>query len=68
MAPTWLDFGPQDGPKLGPNWVQNRAQNGSWGEVGSGIDFEPSLGRFLIDSGPIFGGSLHDFGSLLMLL
>ena len=49
MAPTWLDFGPQDGPKLGPKSVQNRYKNGLRSDVGSRADFGPILGRFWYD-------------------
>ena len=66
MAPTWLDFGPQDGPKLAPKWCQNRSKNGLGSEVGSRTDvgtilgrfwdpFWSILGRFSVDLGRIFG-------------
>ena len=55
MAPTWLDFGPQDGPKLCPRWGQNRSKTGPGSEIGSGTDFGTILDRFWDDFGPILG-------------
>ena len=55
MAPTWPDFGSQDGPKLAPKWGQNRPQNGLGSEVGSRTDSGSIWNRFLVDSGTIFG-------------
>ena len=63
-----LDVGTGFEGKLGPKWDQNRPQNGSRGEVGSGTDFGSILGRFFVDFGLIFGRFLVDFGSLFMLL
>ena len=55
MAPTWPDFAPQDGSKLGPKSVQNRFRSrlrfGSW----FWTEFGPILDRFWTDVGPIFG-------------
>ena len=34
MAPTWPQLGPQDGPKLGLKWRQNRTRNGLGSEGG----------------------------------
>ena len=61
MAPTWPDFGPQDGPKLGPKWCQNLFKNGRGSEVGSGADFGTILDRF-------WGVFLIDFGTMLGLI
>ena len=47
---------PQDGPKLGPRWGQNRSKTGLGSEVGSRTDSGPILDRFWDDFGPILGG------------
>ena len=65
MAPTWPDFGSQDGPKLVPKWGQNRPQNGLESEVGSRTDFGTILGRFWDQFGLILGRFLIDFGTML---
>ena len=61
MAPTWLDFGPQDGPKLDPKWDQNWTKNGLRSEVGSRTDLGPILGRSWAEFGSILGRFLVDF-------
>ena len=61
MAPTWPDFGPQDGPKLGPKWTQNQPKNGLRGEISSGTDFGPILDRSWTD----FDRFWDDFWSIL---
>ena len=69
MAPTWPDFAPQDGSKLGPKSVQNRSRSrlrsGSW----FWTDFGPILDRFWTDFWLIFKlFLLLMLMSLLMLL
>ena len=64
MAPTWPDLGPQDGPKLGPKWDQNRTKKGFGSDVGSWTDFGPILDRFGVDFGTILGRFLIDFGTI----
>ena len=45
----WSDLGPQDGPKLGPKWDQNRSKTGPGSEIGSGTDLGSILGRFVVE-------------------
>ena len=65
MAPTWPDFAPQDGSKLGPKSVLNRFRSrlrfGSWFWTEFGpildrfwTDFGPNLDRFFADSKVVF--------------
>ena len=61
MASAWPDFGPQDGPKLGPTWDQHLTKNGLRSEIGSGADFGPILDRSWAD----FGRFWDDFWSIL---
>ena len=62
MAPTWPDFAPQDGSKLGLKSVQNRFRSrlrfGSW----FWTEFGPMLDRFWTDFGPIVDRCWTDFG------
>ena len=52
-APTWPQLGPQDGPKLGLKWRQNRTKNGIGSEGGPWTDFGPILDQFGTDFGQI---------------
>ena len=64
MAPTWPDFAPQDGSKLGLKSVQNRFRSrlrfGSW----FWTEFGPMLDRFWTDFGPILDRFWTDFGPM----
>ena len=59
-APAWLDFGPQDGPKMGPGWAQTGvkivletapvAKSAPESILGRfGVDFWLILGRCLVE-------------------
>ena len=62
MAATWPDLGPQDGPKLGPKWCQNRSRRLTRPH-GAPMDlYGPSPNRFWIDFGTILdrpGQQIH---------
>ena len=68
MAPTWPDFGSQDGPKLAPKLGQNRPQNGLGSEVGSRTDSGPILGRFFVDFGSTLGRLWLIWGRFWLIL
>ena len=65
MAPTWPQLGPQDGPKLGLKWRQNRTKNDLGSEGGPRTDFGPILDPFGTDFGPIWDRFGTDFGLIL---
>ena len=62
MAPTWAQLGPQDVPKLGLKWRQNRTKNGLGSEGGPWTDFGPILDPFGTDFGSIWNRFGTDFG------